>query len=99
MSNRTTSGDDTIPTAVEDVNDILVDIHANWKTPAHAGGFTTREFDCPRCGGVHGDLPAFAFMLPIKIDTATGYTEYSHWCLCPDRGNPILLRNKETGLL
>lgn len=74
-------------------------LHHLWTSPDYpAGGLGyTREFDCPRCGGIHKGLPVFEFMLPVKVFSQDGsYREYAYWCLCPDRGSPIFVAKHES---
>lgn len=49
--------------------------------------------DCSRCGGNHSQLTFQPF-------TRSRPDRYTHWCLCPTNGEPILYRlENEAGKL
>ena len=46
---------------------------------------------CARCGKDHADLGFARFKRPCQKDTVNGF-EWTHWAMCPETKEPILLR-------
>lgn len=50
--------------------------------------FTLSIEDCARCrGDGHEDLEFHAFLFPVRVEEYV----FSHWTICPETGDPILL--------
>lgn len=47
---------------------------------------------CARCNGSHDALLFRTLSSPMDFGAGEGRTIYTHWALCPDNGEPIILR-------
>lgn len=60
--------------------------------------FVTDVMCCARCGNDHRALQFAKLTTPITFDTMSGVEQMTHWALCPDLNEPILLGTEGSAL-